>query len=115
MLPAIHDLIDLALREDIGTGDITSETTIPDDVMAKGIILSKDEGIIVGLDVAGEVFHSIDAEVDFSKLVSDGDKITKGQELVVIEGKARSLLTAERIALNFLQRLSGVQPQHPAM
>jgi len=108
MLPAIHDLIDLALREDIGTGDITSETTIPDDVMAKGIILSKDEGIIVGLDVAGEVFHSIDAEVDFSKLVSDGDKITKGQELVVIEGKARSLLTAERIALNFLQRLSGV-------
>jgi len=108
MLPAIHDLIDLALREDIGTGDITSETTIPDDVMAKGIILSMDEGIIAGLDVAGEVFHAINAEVEFNKLVSDGDKITKGQELAVIEGKARSLLTSERIALNFLQRLSGI-------
>jgi nicotinate-nucleotide pyrophosphorylase (carboxylating) len=108
MISAIHDLIDMALQEDIGTGDITSESTIPEDVMAKAVILSKDKGIIAGLDVAGEVFHKIDSDVSFKKLVSDGDEITKGQELAIVEGKARSLLTAERTVLNFLQRLSGV-------
>jgi len=108
MLPAVHDLIDLALREDIGTGDVTSESTIPENVMAKAVILSKDEGIIAGLDIAGEVFRKIDPDIDYKKLVSDGDKITKWQELATVEGKARSLLTAERTVLNFLQRLSGV-------
>ncbi|HGJ63904.1 TPA: carboxylating nicotinate-nucleotide diphosphorylase [bacterium] len=105
---AISDLIDLALREDIGTGDITSESTIPENVMAKAIILSKDEGIIAGLDIAGEVFHKIDPNIDYKKLISDGDMITKKQEIAIVEGKARSLLTAERTVLNFIQRLSGV-------
>jgi nicotinate-nucleotide pyrophosphorylase (carboxylating) len=105
---AISDLIDLALREDIGTGDITSESTIPENVMAKAIILSKDEGIIAGLDIAGEVFYRIDPDTVYKKLVSDGDTITQKQEIAIVEGKACSLLTAERTVLNFLQRLSGV-------
>ena len=108
MLPAIHDLIEMALREDIVTGDITSESTIPDDVLAKAVIKSKDIGIVAGLDVAGEVFWAVDPSVDFNKLISDGNEITKGQEVATAKGKARSLLTAERTVLNFLQRLSGV-------
>lgn len=108
VLPAISDLIDMALREDIGTGDITSESTIPEDIMAKAVILSKDEGILAGIDIADEVFHKIDPDINFNKLVSDGGAITKFQEIAIINGKARSLLTAERTVLNFLQRLSGV-------
>jgi nicotinate-nucleotide pyrophosphorylase (carboxylating) len=108
MLPAIHDLIEMALREDIVTGDITSESTIPDDALARAVIKSKDVGIIAGLDVAGEVFRAVDPSVDFNKLISDGSEITKGQEIAIAKGKARSLLTAERTVLNFLQRLSGV-------
>lgn len=108
VLPAISDLIDMALREDIGTGDITSESTIPEDTMAKAVILSKDEGILAGIDIACEVFHKIDPDINFQKLLSDGDAITKFQEIAIVNGKARSLLTAERTVLNFLQRLSGV-------
>ena len=108
MLPTIHDLIEMALREDIVTGDITSESIIPDDVLAKAVIKLKDTGIIAGLDVAGEVFRSVDPSVDFNKLVSDGNEVIKGQEVAIAKGKARSLLTAERTVLNFLQRLSGV-------
>jgi nicotinate-nucleotide pyrophosphorylase (carboxylating) len=108
MIPIIHDLIEMAFREDIGTGDITSESTIPDDVMAKAIIKSKDNGIVAGLDVAGEVFRTLDMSIDYKKLASDGDRITKGQEIATADGKARSLLTAERTVLNFLQRLSGI-------
>jgi nicotinate-nucleotide pyrophosphorylase (carboxylating) len=108
MIPIIHDLIEMALREDIGTGDITSESTIPDDVMAKAIIKSKDNGIVAGLDVVGEVFRTLDTSIDYKKLVLDGDRITNGQEIATADGKARSLLTAERTVLNFLQRLSGI-------
>jgi nicotinate-nucleotide pyrophosphorylase (carboxylating) len=107
-LRAIRDLLEMALREDVGSGDITSESVVPADVMAKGTILSKSDGIVAGLDVAGEVFRMLDAEVDFRKLASDGEKIRKGQELATAEGRARSILTAERTVLNFLQRLSGI-------
>jgi len=108
MISAIDDLIEMALREDIGTGDITTETTIPENVMTRAVILSKDDGIIAGLDIACKVFHRIDDGIRFEKLVSDGDEISKGQNLAIIKGKARSLLTAERTVLNFLQRLSGI-------
>jgi len=107
-LRAIRDLLEMALREDIGSGDITSESVVPADTMAKGTILSKSEGIIAGLDVAGEIFRMVDPEVDFRKLVSDGEQIHQKQEIATAEGPARSILTAERTVLNFLQRLSGI-------
>ncbi len=107
-LRAIRDLLEMALREDIGMGDITSDSVVPADTQARGMILSKDEGIIAGLDVAGEIFRMLDPEVDFRKLVSDGEQIHQRQELAIAEGSARSILTAERTVLNFLQRLSGI-------
>jgi len=107
-LRAIRELLEMALREDIGSGDITSDSVVPADTMAKGTILSKDEGIIAGLDVAGEIFRMLDPEIDFRKLVSDGEQIHQKQELATAEGPARPILTAERTVLNFLQRLSGI-------
>jgi len=102
------EIIRLALDEDIFTGDITSESMIPDDVMAKASFLSKDNGIIAGLDVVKAVFHKVDQEIVFNKLVTDGTEIYKGQIIAIAEGRAKSLLSAERTALNFLQRLSGI-------
>lgn len=102
------EIIRLALDEDIFTGDITSESMIPDDVMAKASFLSKDNGIVAGLDVVKAVFHKVDQEIVFNKLVTDGTEIYKGQIIAIAEGRAKSLLSAERTALNFLQRLSGI-------
>jgi nicotinate-nucleotide pyrophosphorylase (carboxylating) len=107
-LRAIRDLLEMALREDIGTGDITSESVVPADAQAVGTIKAKSDGIIAGLDVAAEIFRMLDTEVNFRKLVSDGDQVHSGQELATAEGKARSILTAERTVLNFMQRLSGI-------
>lgn len=107
-LRVIRDLLEMALREDIGTGDITSESVVPADARAVGTIKAKSDGIIAGLDVAAEIFRMLDPEVSFRKLVSDGDRVHSGQEVAAAEGKARSILTAERTVLNFLQRLSGV-------
>ncbi len=107
-LRAIRDLLEMALREDIGTGDITSESVVPADAHAVGTIISKSYGIIAGLDVAAEIFRMLDPDVNFRKLVSDGEQVHSGQELATAEGSARSILTAERTVLNFLQRLSGI-------
>ena len=107
-LRAIRDLLEMALREDIGTGDITSESVIPANAQAVGTIKAKSDGIIAGLDVAAEILRMLDPEVSFRKLVSDGDQVHSGQELATAEGSARSILTAERTVLNFVQRLSGI-------
>lgn len=107
-LRAIRDLLEMALREDIGTGDVTSESVVLASVLATATIMSKSDGIIAGLDVAAEIFRMLDSEVNFRKLVSDGDQVHRGQEIATAGGKARSILTAERTVLNFLQRLSGI-------
>jgi len=107
-LRMVRDIIEIALREDIGSGDVTSDLVVPADTLARGTILSKSAGIIAGLDVTGEVFRILDPAVNFRKLVSDGEQICQEQELAIAEGSARSILTAERTALNFLQRLSGI-------
>lgn len=107
-LRAIRDLLEMALREDIGTGDVTSESVVPASVLATATIMSKSDGIIAGLGVAAEILRILDPDVNFRKLVSDGDRVHRGQEVATAEGEARSILTAERTALNFLQRLSGI-------
>lgn len=103
-----ESLIDLALAEDIGIGDITSNSIVPTDQKATGKILVKDSGIIAGLEIASAVLNKIDSAVEFIPLVVDGERIDTGDEIAKVKGAARSVLTAERALLNFLQRLSGV-------
>lgn len=101
-------LIDLALAEDIGSGDVTSRYFVPEDRMARAFIVARSEGVISGAEVAQAVFRAVDASLDLAILVPDGSRVSAGAMVLRVEGPARSILTAERTALNFLQRLSGV-------
>ncbi len=101
-------IVDLALHEDIGTGDITTLATVPASARAHGTILAKQAGVISGLEVARFVFQRVDATIAFEPLVEDGQHVPAMTPLASVGGPARSLLTAERTALNLLQRLSGV-------
>lgn len=96
------------LAEDIGSGDITTETTIPAQSQAKAIIHMKEDGIIAGIPIAKLVFEVVDASLEFKALVQDGDAVKKGTVIIEVEGSTRSLLTGERLALNLMQRLSGI-------
>lgn len=104
----LDSLIKMALREDMPSGDVTSESIISLDSISKAVILSKEDGVLVGISIAEKVFRMVDPSLQFKKLKNDGDRIYKGQELARIEGKSISLLKGERTALNFLQRLSGI-------
>jgi nicotinate-nucleotide pyrophosphorylase (carboxylating) len=105
---ALRQLVERALEEDLGRGDVTSDLLVPSDVAAQAVLRSRGQGVIAGLGVAAMVFAAVDVQVRSSALVGDGDAVAPGQELGVISGPARSVLRAERIALNFLQRLSGI-------
>jgi len=98
----------MALLEDLGFGDLTTDATVDPSRRAKATITAKQPGIIAGLDVAASAFHLLDQELKFEALVADGDEVSPGQILATVEGPARALLSAERTALNFLQRLSGI-------
>ncbi len=104
----IKNLINLALKEDIGSGDITTEAVIPKDLKVWAFILAKEEGIIAGLEIAKFVFQTLEPKIIFKKLVKDGNRVKAGEKIAKIYGKSREILTAERTALNFLQRLSGI-------
>jgi len=108
MNPELHSTVAHALAEDIGPGDVTSELTIPAHVRARGVFLAKQPGVLSGLSVAEECFRQLDSAVDFRALVQEGEAFAAGDHLAEVAGAARSLLTAERVALNFLQRLCGV-------
>lgn len=97
-----------ALTEDIGQGDITTLSTIKKFQKAKGNFLIKADGVIAGLKIAEAVFKSVDPKIKFIGKIKDGSKVRKGDVAASVEGKASSLLTAERTALNFLQRMSGI-------
>lgn len=101
-------MIDLALIEDVGSGDVTSEYFVPEDRMARAIVLGKADGVLAGTAMAAEVFQRVDERTEVEVLLEDGAHIAPGAIVMEVRGAARSLLTAERTALNFLQRLSGV-------
>ncbi|MGH2550673.1 MAG: carboxylating nicotinate-nucleotide diphosphorylase [Thermomicrobiales bacterium] len=101
-------LVDLALTEDIGAGDVTTLSTVPAGATATGVMLLKQSGVISGLEVAAYVFERVDPSIRFEALVRDGDAVTSGTDIVTLIGPARTLLAGERTALNLLQRLSGV-------
>mgnify|MGYP000854583996 FL=1 len=106
--PAVGRLIELALDEDLGRGDVTSEAIFGSHESAQAIILAKSELVLSGLDVAMAVFQSVDARLSTTPLFPDGSSIHPHTQVMRIEGPLRSILAAERTALNFLQRLSGI-------
>ncbi len=95
-----------AIAEDVGDGDLTA-ALLPDELVAQAQVIARESGVICGLSWFDEVFRQIDADVVIQWQVADGDRVKENQQLCLIEGSARSLLTAERTALNFLQSLSG--------
>ncbi len=104
----IDKIIELALEEDIGSGDITTLSTIPEKTTATGKFIAKQDTVICGIDIAKKVFHKIDPEVVFESYFADGDMVKTGDVIASVSGNARSMLVAERTALNIMQRLSGV-------
>jgi nicotinate-nucleotide pyrophosphorylase (carboxylating) len=106
-----RDLVARALAEDIGAGDVTTAATVPPETMAHGVFIAKAVCTIAGLDVAFEAFRQIDTRVTTTALKHDGDRCGAGETIARVEGPAAALLTGERTALNFLQRLSGVATQ----
>ncbi len=104
----IDKIVEQALLEDIGTGDITSESIVPYDLKAKGIIKTSEEGVVAGLDIIYLVFKKLDPEICFQSKIKDGKNILPGEVLAKISGSSRTILKGERVALNFLQRMSGI-------
>ena len=107
-LKAAETLIELALREDVGEGDITTDNIIPAGAKRKAKMIAKADGIVAGLPVAEMVFRKLDPSLKWDIITPEGSKVKKGDVMVEFEGTYRALLTGERTALNFLQRLSGI-------
>ena len=107
--PALYrEIVRRALAEDLGWGDVTTEAIVPTELRARGVILSKCSCVIAGLDVAAEAFSQLDPGSAFQPKLKDGDRCEPGDIVAELRGQAASMLTAERTALNFLQRLSGI-------
>ena len=104
----IDKIIEQALLEDIGTGDITTDSIIPNNLKTRGIIKTKEEGVIAGLGIANLVFKKLDSNITFQENIEDGTKVSQNKILAEITGPARIMLKGERVALNFLQRMSGI-------
>lgn len=105
---ALRRLVERALEEDLGRGDVTSDLLIPPNVEARAVLRARVSGVIAGLDIARLVFELVDVDARFTALAADGSVVSRDQDLAIVSGAARSLLRAERVALNFLQRLSGI-------
>jgi len=106
--PEILACIRRALDEDIGAGDVTTDSIVPADALMRGQIISKQAGIVAGMDVACGVYRTLDEQVSFEAHVPEGAQVENQQALALVSGRARTLLTGERTALNFLGRISGI-------
>src|SRR4051812_38835407 len=104
----LHELVAAALAEDVGTGDVTTEATVPAGARARARVVQKAPGVVFGFEVFAAVLRALDGDVRVEPLVAEGSWGEPGREVLRAEGSARALLTGERTALNFLQRLSGV-------
>jgi len=104
----VDSIIERALREDVGRGDVTTEAVVPASAAAEADIVAREAGSIAGLPVAGRTLQRLSAEVRFTPRVREGASVAAGEALAAVSGPARALLTGERLALNFLQRLSGI-------
>ena len=106
--PQVEQIITLALNEDIGTGDITTLSTIPADKTALGRFVAKEDMIICGIDLAAHIFGRVDPSIELKANFKDGDAVKKGDVIATVSGNAQNVLTGERTALNFMQRLTGI-------
>jgi len=104
----LDQIIDEALREDIGDGDHTSDACIPENALGKAKLLVKEDGVIAGVDLALRIFNRVDSNLVVTTLISDGSDIRVGDIVLTVEGSSRSILKAERLVLNFMQRMSGI-------
>ena len=104
----INNLIDLAFTEDIGEGDHTTLCSIPENAIGKASLVIKEAGILAGVDVAIKVFHKLNSQLKIDVLIKDGSSVNPGDIVFTVEGKVQSILQAERIMLNIMQRMSGV-------
>ncbi|MDE5567771.1 MAG: carboxylating nicotinate-nucleotide diphosphorylase [Muribaculaceae bacterium] len=107
----IDDLLTLAFAEDVGDGDHTTLSTIPENEMGRQHLLVKEEGILAGVEIARKVFEKFDPSLKMTVMIGDGSHVKPGDIAFVVEGKVRSLLQTERIMLNIMQRMSGIATQ----
>lgn len=105
---SVKNLIQRAFEEDLGSGDVTTNAIVSEDSRSDAVWVSKEDGIIAGLDLAHAIFQTLDPGISWQPDCVDGDEIKKGFEIVKLSGQSRALLSGERIALNFVQRLSGI-------
>jgi nicotinate-nucleotide pyrophosphorylase (carboxylating) len=103
-----EEAIDRALAEDLGKGDVTTEALIPNDQQGRGFIVAKKEGILAGINIAKQAFHRVDPELKVELLIADGARVKPGSRIATVSGSIASIIKGERVALNFLQRLSGI-------
>ncbi|MEG0778155.1 MAG: carboxylating nicotinate-nucleotide diphosphorylase, partial [Oscillospiraceae bacterium] len=103
----LDELLIAALKEDVGTGDITTMCCIPAENRSEGAFIAKESGVVCGIDIAARVFALVDWDIKFSPQKKDGDKVERGDIIAKVEGTSRGILTGERVALNLMQRLSG--------
>lgn len=108
MEDSMHAAVRAALAEDVGTGDVTTESTVPEGQRSRAKIVAKENGVIAGLKVAEAVFRELDPDIEVKFRVIDGERVVSGDLIVELKGGTRAILTGERVALNFLARLSGI-------
>ncbi|MDE5575080.1 MAG: carboxylating nicotinate-nucleotide diphosphorylase [Bacteroidales bacterium] len=104
----MRDYIRQAMKEDIGDGDHTTLSCIPASARGKAVLVAKEAGVIAGMEVAQMVYHEVDPQVVFTPLVKDGSEVQVGDRIFTVEGSSRSILMAERLSLNYIQRMSGI-------
>lgn len=104
----IDSIIKNALKEDLGWGDVTTDSTIPEAAVIRGNFIAKAEGIVCGIEICKRVFEIVDEGIEFHAIMKDGHRVSQGDIIATIGGNARSVLKGERTALNFLQRMSGI-------
>ncbi len=113
LTPTINTLIELALEEDLGLGDVTSDVLLAPRLHSRGEIEAREALVLCGIDLAAEIFRRVDDALEINQVTRDGDRLAPGATVMTIHGPAASMLKAERSALNFLQKLSGIATLTP--
>lgn len=107
----IHEIIDNALREDIGDGDHSTLSCVPEQAQGKAELIVKEDGILAGVELAKMIFHRFDPGLEIEIFIQDGTPVKKGDIAFIVKGSSRSILSTERLVLNFMQRMSGIATQ----
>ena len=107
----IYEIIDNAFREDIGEGDHSTLACVPEDANGQAQLIVKEDGILAGVELAELIFHRFDPNLQLEVFIQDGTPVKKGEVAFIVSGSSRSILSTERLVLNFMQRMSGIATQ----